>query len=202
MIFTVFFLLYGCLINSLRWGRPATLFFFTLLCLLPAFFSPTFYSRLSFYQYVFASSALPYSTVFWCIIKSLSPRRPFFHLSILVVLYIFLHVPATFLLINNLGLLSTLSSVQGAINLGIGILVGIIAVVGLVGFILWLCLSVKDLPAEEGRKENAIDYAYEDETNPAYVPYRKNESFSLAWLGSLDIRNLAELFSCMAFVGC
>lgn len=101
MVFAVAFLVYGCIINLVKWSRQTILFVFTLLSLGPAALSPFYYS-LPFYQYIFLLAVLPYSTVFWCIVRSLSLRRPFLKLNILVILYIFFHIPTTLFVINSL----------------------------------------------------------------------------------------------------
>ena len=50
--------------------------------------------------------------------------------------------------------------------------------------------------------DKTIDYNYYEEGNPPYIPYKTEESFSLAWLGSLDIKNMGELFSSVSFICC
>ena len=81
----------------------------------------------------------------------------------------------------------------------IGILV-LVCAVGVISFIVWLCFSVKQLPNAILKEDKIIDYNYYEPGNPPYVPYKKEESFSLEWLGSLDIRNVSQIFSCVCYI--
>ena len=142
MIFGVAFLVYGCIINLLTWERSIVLLIFSLISIVPAAFSPTYY-HLSFYEYIFLACALPYSTIFWCIVRSLSHRRPFLKLNILVVLYIFFHIPVTLFVVNSMEMLSSHSETVKTINYSIIGISSFVAAIGLVSFVLWLCFSVK-----------------------------------------------------------
>ena len=128
------------------------MFFFSLISLIPAALSPLYCSTcasatlFTFYEYVFMATALPYTTIFWCVVRSLSRRRPFLKLNILVTLYIFVHIPLTLFMINNLGMISSDSTMMSIFNMVLLGIVAFIGSIGLIGFILWLCLSVKQLP--------------------------------------------------------
>ena len=89
-------------------------------------------------------------------------------------MYIFIHIPLTLFMINNLGMISSDSTMVLIFNIVLLGIVALIALVGLIGFILWLCFSVKQLPKEDksGNTE-PIDYNYYEEGNPPYVPYVK-----------------------------
>lgn len=173
MVFGVGFLVYGSILNSLSKNRSLILFVASVISLAPACFSP-FYYKLSYYQYIFLSTALPYSTIFWCVIRSLSMRRPFLKTKILVLLYIFLHIPVTFFIINSLQMFTKNASTIRTINYVIIGLASFVAVLGLASFIAWLCFSVKELPAENKMAKQTINYHYNDPTNPPYQPYKKS----------------------------
>ncbi len=89
-------------------------------------------------------------------------------------MYIFIHIPLTLFMINNLGMISSDSTMVLIFNIVLLGIVALIALIGLIGFILWLCFSVKQLPKEDksGNVE-PIDYNYYEEGNPPYVPYVK-----------------------------
>ena len=199
MLFAVGFLVYGCLLNLVPVPRSSVLFFASLISIVPAYFSSLYYS-LSFYRYVFLSCCLPYSTIYWAIVRSLSHRRPFLKTNVTVLLYILIHIPVTLYIVNSLGMITQDASVQGIINY---VIIGVLALVclsGAVAFVLWLRTTIKELPKIEKDVEREIDYNYHEEGEPAYIPYNKEESFSLDWLASLDIRNISQLFSCIFFI--
>jgi hypothetical protein len=66
----------------------------------------------------------------------------------LVILYIFIHIPLTLFIINNLGMISTDDIVAQIFNIIVIGIVGTVTAIGIIGFILWLCLSIKKLPKE------------------------------------------------------
>jgi hypothetical protein len=131
------------------------LYFFSLISLVPAAISPLYCTNctvtsvtFTLYQYIFVAIALPYTTIFWCVVRSLSRRRPFLKTNMLVVLYIFIHIPLTLFIINNLGMISTDDIVAQIFNIIVIGIVGTVTAIGIIGFILWLCLSIKKLPKE------------------------------------------------------
>lgn len=79
-------------------------------------------------------------------VRSLSKRRPFLKINMLVILYIFIHIPLTIFMINNLGMISQDSATVTIVNIILLGIVGLVTCVGLVSFIVWLCYSVKQLP--------------------------------------------------------
>lgn len=76
-------------------------------------------------------------------------------------MYIFVHIPLMLFMINSLGMISvdqTTTYIFNVIVLGI---VGLVAGVGLIGFIVWLCVSVRGLPKQEAIGAiPPIDYNY------------------------------------------
>lgn len=102
--------------------------------------------------------------------------------------------------LNSFQMLTTDTGTIQIINYCIIGIISTASVVGIISFIVWLCKSVKELPKEETVVDQTIDYNYYEDGNPEYVPYKKEESFSLAWLGSLDIKNMGELFSSICFI--
>lgn len=89
------------------------------------------------------ATALPYTTIFWCIVRSLSRRKPFLRTNLLVIMYIFAHIPLTVFMLNNLEMLTSDASIVNIINI---ITLGVVAAVTFIGlfwFIVWLCMSVK-----------------------------------------------------------
>ena len=106
MIFSVIFLVYGTIINIFTSSRAIVLLVFSIISLIPVCFSPLFY-HLKFEEYIALSVFLPYSTIFWCIVRSLSQRRPILKINVLVILFIFLHVPVMIFVLNSFQMLAT-----------------------------------------------------------------------------------------------
>jgi hypothetical protein len=81
---------------------------FTIISFIPAAFSPlycdtcTLATSFTFFEYVFLATVLPYSTIFWIIIRSISKRFPFYRANLLGLLLMFLHTPLMLLMMNNL----------------------------------------------------------------------------------------------------
>lgn len=64
----------------------------------------------------------------------------------LVILYIFVHIPLTLFMINNLGMISDDTSTVTIVNIVLLGIVAFVSVLGIVVFVLWLCFSVRELP--------------------------------------------------------
>lgn len=92
------------------------------------------------------ATVLPYTTIFWCVIRSLSKYKPFLKTNILVILYIFIHIPVTLFMINNLGMISNDSNIILIFNIITLGIIGIVSIIGIISFIIWLCLNIKKLP--------------------------------------------------------
>ena len=71
-------------------------------------------------------------------------------------------------------MLTSDSKTVSSINYSIIGITAFVALIGLLAFIIWLCLSVKQLPEEEKDHEKPINYTYHDETNPPYELYKKS----------------------------
>lgn len=107
MAFYIGFLVYGCIINTVPISREATLYLFTVASIVPAGFSPLYCSNcnnssFTFYEYIFLASSLPYATIFWCVVRSLTKRKPFLRTNMLVIMYIFIHIPLSLFMLNSL----------------------------------------------------------------------------------------------------
>lgn len=143
-----------------------------------------------------------YTTIFWIIVRSVSLRRPILKINVIVLLFAFAHIPVMIFMMNSFGMFTADLNTISTINYCVIALVAASAGIGLIAFIVWLCMSVKALPKEEENIDRTIDYNYYETGNPEYVPYMKNEAFSLAWLASLDIRSMGGLVSSIFFIGC
>lgn len=108
MVYCIGFWVYGSIINSNSLSRSVTLYIFTIISLIPAAFSPLYcetcslVSTFSYFEYRFLAIALPYSTIFWLSIRSISKRHPFYRANLLILLLIFLHTPLILLMMNSL----------------------------------------------------------------------------------------------------
>lgn len=150
MIFAVIFLLFGCLMSL---GKPRSLMLYlsSILCLTPLSVSALYYT-LSFYRYVFLSCCFPYTAIFWCIIRSLTHRRPFLKINVTVVFYILIHIPVTLYIVNNLGMITSDTTAQQSINYAIYAILAAVFVIGLVSLVLWLRTTIKELPKSDAIK--------------------------------------------------
>ena len=64
-------------------------------------------------------------------------------------------------MINNLGMVSSDASTVSIVNYILLGIVGLVAVVGIAGFVIWLCVSVKNLPSNViDKNKQAVNYNY------------------------------------------
>ena len=115
-----------------------------------------------------------YTTIFWIIVRSVSLRRPILKINVIVLLFTFAHIPVTIFIMNSFSMFTADLNTINTINYCVIGLVAASGGIGLVAFIVWLCMSVKELPQEEENIDRTIDYNYYEKGNPEYVPYLKN----------------------------
>ena len=148
MAFCLGFPAYGCILNLAPFSRELTLYLFSIISLVPAMFSPLYChtcSSFTLMEYIFLSALLPYTTIFYCVVRSLSKRRPFLKIMVLVVMYILIHVPLTFAVLNTLGMVTPNLETVSIINyICLGI-IALVSLIGLVAFVVWLVASVSGL---------------------------------------------------------
>ena len=72
----------------------------------------------------------------------------------------FLHVPISIFIINALEMFTTDANTLSAVNIFAFAITGVAILAGVVSFIVWLCVSVKELPLEEVEREKILDYNY------------------------------------------
>lgn len=64
-------------------------------------------------------------------------------------------------MINNLGMVSSDAGTVSIVNYILLGIVGLVAVVGIAGFVIWLCVSVKNLPSNViDKNKQPVNYNY------------------------------------------
>jgi len=71
-----------------------------IISLAPAASTILYYSSsFDFFTYAYIGLALPFLSIFWSIIKSVSPKKPIFRINSIVILYLTIYIPViTFVL--------------------------------------------------------------------------------------------------------
>ena len=93
MVFALFFLLLGTVYITIPIRNKFAMPIFCLISLTPAAFSFLYSQKFMYYEYLFAMFCIPYTILFWSVIRAISKFKPLFQIRILTILYLFIHIP-------------------------------------------------------------------------------------------------------------
>ena len=138
-------------------------FFLSIISLVPVFLSPLYYSTFTFFEYLFLGLGFPYSTAIWCMVRAIPSRRPILRMNLIVISYVFIHIPLILFMINSLEFITTDANTIATIN---NVIIGTISftlLCGIISIVVWLIKSVRDTAKDEEEDDTVkrpVDYYY------------------------------------------
>jgi hypothetical protein len=102
MVYSILFLILGAVMDM--FSQKILLFnpIASVISLFMAGMSLFYYSQdMNWYEYIFISLSLPFLSIFWCIVRTFSKKRPIFKINSIILMYIFIYLPIMVYVLNS-----------------------------------------------------------------------------------------------------